>query len=683
MAFDRRAFIKFMAGASAGIMVTPLPWKLLDDVSIWTQNWGWIPRLQHGPNSFVPVVSKMCPSAVAMQVRLVEGRPVRALPHPEHPLGGGVSALSVAEVQMTQSPGRVHAPLRRSADGAYVRITWAEAGEMLAARLKEAGASTAFVCGDETGSTLDVMAGFAAAIGSKDVFLMPSEGQAAAGAAKAMGVEAQLGYDLENSDYVLAIGSNILETWGTVVRNRRILVEKRPHPGEKAAPAAALVFAGPMQNQTAALAKPWVPILPGTEVTFALSLAEELIRRGRTVNSTDFNAFRRLAERNNAKDVAKITGVSPETVKTVVDALLAAKAPLVIAGGEGQGSAPVMAAVALNALLGNINKPGGLTLLPDAPQVVKGAASRRDVYANSLQGWLDAKKMPKALVLHEANPAYALPNPAAVKAALATIPFKVCFSTFMHETAALCDLVLPVPMGIERTDDIFTPYGAGKGIYCVTSPVVPADENARATADMLLFIAKQMKKDLGFAKFADVVKAKAEGLGAKLPALAKGTPKVLEATATADALRLRPELMDKATEAKFGSGTKLVVFSKLNLGTANTGIPPFNTKTLRATELAGHTMFAVMNGATAKAKGLEPNALVAVRAGKQSIPARVRVFEGLTPESVALCTGLGRTALDEFSQNKGANVMELLTATTEPETGLCVWSRTSVEVVKA
>ena len=69
-----------MAGASAGIMVTPLPWKLLDDVSIWTQNWGWIPRLQPGPNSFVPVVSKMCPSAVAMQVRLVEGRPVRALP---------------------------------------------------------------------------------------------------------------------------------------------------------------------------------------------------------------------------------------------------------------------------------------------------------------------------------------------------------------------------------------------------------------------------------------------------------------------------------------------------------------------------------------------------------------------------------------------------------------------------
>ena len=315
MAFDRRAFIKFMAGASAGIMVTPLPWKLLDDVSIWTQNWGWIPRLQPGLNSFVPVVSKMCPSAVAMQVRLVEGRPVRALPNPKHPLGGGLSALSVAEVQMTQSPGRVHSPLRRSPDGAFVRITWAEAGEMLATRLKEAGASTAFVCGDETGSTLDVMAGFAAVIGSKDVFLMPSEGQAAAGAAKAMGVAAQFGYDLEKSDYVLAIGSNVLETWGTVVRNRRILAEKRPHPGEKAAPAAALVYAGPMQNQTAALAKPWVPILPGTEVTFALSLADELIRRGRTVNSSDFNAFRRLAERNNAKNVAKITGVSPETVK--------------------------------------------------------------------------------------------------------------------------------------------------------------------------------------------------------------------------------------------------------------------------------------------------------------------------------------------------------------------------------
>ena len=34
----RRSLLKFMGGAVAGAVLSPLPWKLLDDASIWTQN---------------------------------------------------------------------------------------------------------------------------------------------------------------------------------------------------------------------------------------------------------------------------------------------------------------------------------------------------------------------------------------------------------------------------------------------------------------------------------------------------------------------------------------------------------------------------------------------------------------------------------------------------------------------
>ena len=53
------------------------------------------------------------------------------------------------------------------------------------------------------------------------------------------------------------------------------------------------------------------------------------------------------------------------------------------------------------------------------------------------------------------------------------------------------------------------------------------------------------------------------------------------------------------------------------------------------------------------------------------------------PDTVAVCLGYGHTALDEFSQNKGANVMELLSSSPEPETGLTVWSQAGVVVAKA
>jgi hypothetical protein len=49
MKLSRRDLLIGGAGAMAGLVVTPVPWKLLSDVSIWTQNFPWIPQPAHGP----------------------------------------------------------------------------------------------------------------------------------------------------------------------------------------------------------------------------------------------------------------------------------------------------------------------------------------------------------------------------------------------------------------------------------------------------------------------------------------------------------------------------------------------------------------------------------------------------------------------------------------------------------
>ena len=36
---SRRDVLKLAGGAGLGILLSPLPWKLLDDSAIWTQNW--------------------------------------------------------------------------------------------------------------------------------------------------------------------------------------------------------------------------------------------------------------------------------------------------------------------------------------------------------------------------------------------------------------------------------------------------------------------------------------------------------------------------------------------------------------------------------------------------------------------------------------------------------------------
>ena len=59
------------------------------------------------------------------------------------------------------------------------------------------------------------------------------------------------------------------------------------------------------------------------------------------------------------------------------------------------------------------------------------------------------------------------------------------------------------------------------------------------------------------------------------------------------------------------------------------------------------------------------------------------IYEGVLPDAVALCAGLGHTAFDEFSQNKGSNIMTLTSITREPGTDLPVWSSAAVNAAKA
>ena len=684
MGLDRRAFLKFFAGASAGIMATPLPWKLLDDISIWTQNWSWIPRLQYGPSSFTRAVSKTCPSSAAFTLRYVGDRPVRALPDPSHPLGGGVTPLVAAEVQMLYSPSRITRPLVRSKDGVLVETSWENAAKLFSEALEKAGDKTAFISGDENGSTTEVISAFAAKFGSQKVFLMPSEAQVAAKACSIMGIKGQLGYDVANSDYILALGANIMESFGPVVATRKAFFAKRPHSAE---PGNVLAYAGPVRNNTGSVADIWLGIAPGTEGVFAVGIAAELIRRGKAFMVNEFGEFKALCDGYTPEKVAQITGIDAAKIAEIVDGLLAAKAPVVITGGSGMGghgTASIIAGFAVNALLGSVNKPGGVQILPLTEPVIKGASSRADILGRDLVDWVSFQSSgTELLVVHDANPYFALPDTAAVKKNLDAIPFKVAFTSLRNETVEMCDLVLPIGMGLERLDDTITPYGFAQNIYCTSAPAVTPGELVRDTPNVLLFIAKQMGKDLGFDRYMDVLVARAEAMGTHLDVIMRLGPVLNDSTVSPGVFSVKPVLLAKALPSEPAAGLALAMEIKSAVGTATTGIPPFNTTVIRTNELTGYKLGVVINPKTAESLGVRTGSNVTVASGWASVPAVVTVSEKVASGAVSAIFGLGRTAFDAYSQNKGANVMSLQKAVQEPESGLAVWSQSAVTVTKA
>src|SRR4249919_3659566 len=104
MKVSRRDLLVWSAGAAAGLIVTPVPWKLLDDTSIWTQNWPWIPQPARGPVEVKPAVCALCPHGCGLRVRMAAGFAVGISSTP----GGALCPLAFGAHQLNWHPRRVH-----------------------------------------------------------------------------------------------------------------------------------------------------------------------------------------------------------------------------------------------------------------------------------------------------------------------------------------------------------------------------------------------------------------------------------------------------------------------------------------------------------------------------------------------------------------------------------------------
>src|SRR5262249_44799489 len=72
------------------------------------------------------------------------------------------------------------------------------------------------------------------------------------------------------------------------------------------------------------------------------------------------------------------------------------------------------------------------------------------------------------LLVHDANPVYALPKAGGFAERMKKVPFKVSTSMYLDETASLCDLLLPQHHALERWDDA----APRAGVHGLMQPVM-------------------------------------------------------------------------------------------------------------------------------------------------------------------------------------------------------------------
>lgn len=695
---DRRNFIKLTAisGTTAALTACGNPENqvirfipeedLIPGVSTWKPSicplcnagCGVIARVMEGD---AEVFRKGQPGVMRMGLaKKLEGNPEDAISQ------GKLCARGQAAIQITYHPDRLDKPKKRSGErgsGQFVDITWDEAIKELTGKLNELAvandhASLAFLTKPRRGRRLELVADLLQRFGAKPpvTYELFSDEVSRRANAAAFGSHQLATVDIEHARYVISFGADFLGTWNSSVaqsvaygRMRQVGAGIRPK----------FVHVDARLTQTAANADEFVACKPGTEGLLAMAIAAAITK------STDA-AYAPAT-------VAEKTGVPVEKIERLAREFAANAPAVAIIGGaplaHTNAAFHADAVNALNRAANALNQPGGLSFVPQGAAIV----------TRPLKDILDAP--PKVLVVDDVNPVHGSPAAWKVADTLKLVPFIVSFGSFIDETSALADLILPDHSFLESWVDAAPESGSMKAVPTKFGPVMKPLYDTRSTPDVLLEVSRGLAKPLAglpntFEEFVtqDVWSASASALGAPSQAMktatagamAKATTKVtagatakMAAGAEAPALHYTEPVFD-GDAAQFPY--HFMPYASQGLYDGSLAHLPWLQEMPDPMTSGMWCSWIEINEKKARALGIEQGDLIEVTSTQGSVRAPAFLNPGLAPDAVAMPVGQGHTNFTRYASNRGVNPISILAPVTIAETGTLAWSATRVKIAK-
>ncbi len=732
MKITRRSFLRWSGISALGTIV--FSGCGIPEEELHVESAAQIPEdLVSGLEAWYATSCGQCGSGEGIIVRVVGGRALKIEGNPDHPVSQGKSsARCQAGVQALYHPDRLTGPMRRVGDRgsqSFEPVSWQDAMDELTSSLRSQDARAVVLATEPLRGTLGMVAHkFMEAYGGLHMGYEPMEQTNLRTAMKQVfGQEHLPQFDIANADYVLSFGADFLGTWLSPVAYSRAYGEFRQGGAHRGT----LVQVEPRMSTTAASADRWVYVNPGWEGVLALSIAYVLMTQH--TERIDAAAAKAMTGGVGASylanfaptKIAASTGVPAEHIERVAGELAAHDRPLVIGGGTAsahtKGLASLSAIYSLNLLLGNTGRKGGVIFNPPSP--VAGIPATATV--GSFQEWQDltqrmANGSVKLLMVHGANPAYGLPSSIGFADAMQHVDKVVSFSSFMDETTAYADLILPDHAHLEAWGDDVPEPGPGYQVVSLQQPMVRPlyqSPGSRAFGDVLLETAKALggpvAQALPWADTKEAVRATAQ----KLHALGRGSVQSpdfetfwnaalqrggwWDPNAKTDAkspapskLPQRPENLAPQFDGSTGADAfQLVPFSSIGLGDGQGANLPWLQSTPDPVTTTAWQTWAEINVSTARAMGIEQGDVLEIKSAAGTIQALAYPHPAAAPGVISIPTGQGHTVYGEMevgpshfrgsvAKGRGSNVFSVLAPAKDQETGALAWAATRVEVRK-
>ena len=673
-----------------------------------------------------------CPWQCPTEVFVRDNKIVYHKGNPQAPNNiGSRCAKGMASWHVTRDPDRLKHPLLRTnakgQPGQFKRISWDEAYSYIAEKLesiaKEYGPEAVALTCHHDPNTQFYRHLLGELYGSPNLYAHTSgcEQDRRSACLTLFGHVFPM-HDFANSKYVMLWGMNNLGANQGLWESRALI--------DAQSRGCKLVVVDPNFTETAQKASEWIPIKPGTDGALALAMCHSIISN-RLYDSdftssycSGFDGFRdHLSEKGYSPEWAEsICGIDKATIERLAREFATTKPAMsAIFKGSGyytNGADAGRACYALNAICGEVDKPGNLHLKDWAPlglpiiipDEVKRAPTKDPLHAamgyplapdlpNSRlpEAVIDGNPYPvKGLFVHATNPVMSDPNRDRVLEMFRHLEFAVACELYMSETALECDIVLPETSFYEQAEIRQGMWLGPEVVLC--QPVVDPVGESKPPYEIAQGIAQKMGwgEHFSYEKWEDwgeimmenvpmsLDELKSQGFWAgevRYDRVPEGLPtpsgKIeIYSSSYADAgFSAYPEYTDRTVIPDHEYPLQLT-HSKLSM---HCNIVTQNNPYLM--EICGENWVEI-NSVDAARYGIQNDSMVVLESPKDHIEIRAKVVEGLVPGCVSVRHGhgFGHWAMGSTAKGQGAHSNNLMDIHTNPITGANCYNECKVRI---
>ncbi len=643
-----------------------------------------------------------CGAGCGVIVRVMEGRAKKIEGNPEHPLNQGkLCAQGQAALQRLYNPDRLRGPLHRMGFGAEQRLaptSWDQGIQELAQRLRSAKGRVMMISRPLSGTLAEVLSTFIQSLGGKLYFYDPAaELSLRAAARRLYGIPDIPQHDLAHTDFLLSFGAPLLEPWLSPVSYGIAFGQMRQ--GRKTR-RGRFVQIEPRLSLTAANADQWIPIKPGTEGLLAMGIGQTLLEDGHSrLPKSQVSHYEKFYGTVGADTMARECDIPLSRIQDLARAFAAADSPLAISGGPACAHTNAfetqVAVQGLNALVNNINRPGGIRWYATAPVVTDLNVpwlSDRDVgeLARASEG-----SQRSVLLLYDCNPLFTVPPSVPVRGLFENTSFIASFSGSLDESSAMADLILPDHSRLETWGDHVQGGSSPRQTASLIQPVVAPLYDTRALGDTILEVIRLLRPNESARTFPQLLERRWQTfLQAQSPPNDGPPPSNWEtqvqlggwwsSTAIERTLKQSFPSVTYGSAAFDGESDEFPLFfypyPSPALGHGRSADIPWLQELPDTMTSALWGSWIEVNPSTAKAMNIQQGDLVRLYSRHGSLEAAAVLYPGLRPDVIAMPMGQGHTNYGRYASDRGTNPLSILAPLFDKESGALASGGTRVRL---